>query len=137
MCAAHSDRPIFRPPRAHARPRAGPITFLTYPSRPPYPTKVLIHRVGVFRGSLLLAGYNCHDGRPLRCWYRTRATLPAGSIRRLSEGDRAAVLRFYPAPVTGHPGYVLFTEAGRWNVAVSKGTTVVGNVVINVRTRRG
>jgi len=112
-------------------PRVGPLTFSLSPYQPRFPDKVLIHRVGVFTGSLSLTGYNCRDGRLLRFWYRIRGSLPAGTIRAPTEGDRAAVLRFsrqYP----DCPGYMLFTEPGKWDVVVSHGATTIGIIVITV-----
>ncbi len=118
-----------------AAPRVGPITFHPYPYQPPDPTKVLIHRAGMFKGSLSLTGYNCRDGRVLRFWYRNIPALPVPLDRRPNEGDRVAVLRFYPSPVTDYTGYMLFTEAGRWNVVVSKGAALIGNIVITVASQ--
>jgi hypothetical protein len=123
------------PVGSSAVPRVGPLTFSPSPYQLRFPDKVLIHRVGVFSGPLSLTGYNCRDGRVLRFWYRIRASLPAGAIRGRTEGDRAAVLRFnrqYP----DYLGYMLFTEPGKWNVVVSHGTAVIGNIVIVVATRR-
>jgi hypothetical protein len=113
-----------------AAPRVGPITFHPYPYLGLHPTKVLIHRVGMFQGSLSLTGYNCRDGRVLRFWYRNTAALPAPLDRRPNEGDPVAVLRFYRSPVTDYGGYMLFTEPGRWNIMVSNHGAVLGNLVI-------
>jgi hypothetical protein len=89
--------------------------------------------VSVFKGSLSLTGYNCRDGRLLRFWYcDCGGQLPLPLNRRPNEGFRVAVLRFYPSPVTDYAGYMLFTEPGRWNIAVYHGTAAVGNIVITV-----
>lgn len=117
-------------------PRVGPITFSPGPFQLPHPDKVLISRVSASqKGSLTLTGYNCRDNRILRFWYRNTTVLPEPLNRRPNEGDRIAVLPYFPH--TDYPGYMLFTELGQWNIIVSHGTAVLGNIVITVAPGSG
>jgi hypothetical protein len=128
-------------------PRIGPVTFKFYtdPNKPRpdyaqsdftagYPTKVVLSRDRrrAPRARLMLRGFDCATGMSLRFWYREGAPpgrLPASKRYFERVGTLAVVL---PRGVSHRGGYMLFTEAGRWKLALRQGTRRVGALVVQV-----
>jgi hypothetical protein len=115
-------------------PAIGPLRFGVYPYHPGYPTKTLIRARYNQDDSLTLTGFLCDgDGRRLRFWYHdggTPGAVPMTEQQLLTAGDLIASLRPLPAG-NDHTGYFLFSTAGVWAVAVTKGSEQLGVVLID------
>jgi hypothetical protein len=129
-------------------PRVGPLLFGFYnfpPNttgrahsvfNPGYPTKVVLqltpHRP--LRTRLLLKGWSCSTGKPLRFWYdRERlpfSQLPATTEQLERTGALVQILR--ADRKAGFHGYMLFTHPGRWKVSVATPRRTLGSVIVAV-----
>jgi hypothetical protein len=112
------------------------------------PTKVLIHPLEQFDGSIILTGSRCSDGQPLRFWYRggTPFSLGPGSTPipeavLAQTGDLSVDVRYgggnagTTAPGSDYAGYMLFTTTGAWRVRGQSGGRAIGEVIIVVSVR--
>ncbi|MDQ5821256.1 MAG: hypothetical protein M3540_07450 [Actinomycetota bacterium] len=102
-----------------------------------FPTRVVIRGRAVRADPLILRGYQCATGLPLRFWYRDAPlTFPLGfpttdeALR--AKGDFA--VRFPATKEIGgaHVGYMLFWDTGNWRFVLSAGRTTVASVVVRV-----
>ncbi len=81
-----------------------------------------------------LRGWDCASGQPLRFWYKDGYPFALGSTVSAAQlattGDLVAVLE--PTDQNIYPGYMLFTHAGLWKVAVTQNGQPPRSVVFAV-----
>jgi hypothetical protein len=118
----------------------GPLQLDLYPFRPGYPLKVLIGSARPPRTPVTIRGWRCSDGTPLRFWYGgTEAALglrlsgrryPAAVLERAGRAD--AYLKPSSSQPGGRewPGYFLFPTAGRYEVKLYAGSSLLDTAVI-------
>ncbi|WP_432840187.1 hypothetical protein [Dactylosporangium sp. CA-092794] len=116
-------------------PAIGPLTFHPYSYQPGFVTKMIIYAVRDQPRAVALTGRRCTDGRPLRFWYGRNDLPPAPPLseqRLQSLGDLTQELPPVAAGVA-HTGYVLFSGAGQWAIAVEEGDLTLGVLLVTVR----
>jgi hypothetical protein len=113
--------------------KVGPLTFhpayLPDPSGPP--TRVILHSVEDIAPGLTMTGWNCGTGQALRFWYPPYGDdgeLPKPVSQAPAQGELTVTV---PRLASGNDliGYMLFPKAGRWDVEVWRGNSLVGNIV--------
>ena len=101
-----------------------------------FPTRVTIRGRLARRSDLILRGYNCDSGLPLRFWFRNEPlTFPLGFPATEEELQQRGDLSVkFPATNKlggARSGYMLFWTAGDWRLVLSgPGRATVGSVVV-------
>jgi hypothetical protein len=115
---------------APGAPRVGPLTF--HPAYSPgLPTRVILTPVSTTSAGFALTGWDCASGTRVRFWYPPYGDdggLPEPPAAAPSQGELTAAV---PPPSSGQGfvGYMLFPEAGRWDIEVWQGNALVGNIL--------
>jgi hypothetical protein len=135
-CRAHPT-PIDRSaPLGHATPLGNVLWLGVYPFQPGYPTKTIVMAQRSLKRPIVLRGWSCADGSPLRFWYREG--LPFGGHVPVTDAElrRTGNLRaaFGPWPkraMTG--GYLMFWRTGLWKIVAYERQRVVGTAVVEAK----
>ncbi len=131
-----TDRPV--PVGKPGTPAIGPVSFHPYPYAPGFPTKVIIRAEHDLAQPVVMRGYRCSDGKPLRFHFSYGGdTLPTPPF---SDHQMQEVLGHTDAAL--HPmtagadlgGYALFSSQGQWAITLERSGTVLGLVRIDVTT---
>jgi len=118
--------------------RVGPLFFTGFePSTrqavipdfdPKYPTKVVIQPTDPLKEPLSLQGRRCLNGERLRFKYGASWNVPVATLQPAGAADTGT-------PV-GYGGYMLFTAAGTWEIAVTDSKNqAVGSAVFMVQAK--
>ncbi|MDQ6709219.1 MAG: hypothetical protein M3Z11_01540 [Candidatus Dormibacteraeota bacterium] len=95
---------------------------------PKYPTKMVIQPTAPLKEPLKLQGWRCGNGERLRFEYGASWNVPVAKLEPAGAADNGT-------PV-GYTGYMLFTAAGTWEIAVSGSQNqVVGSAVFLVQQK--
>ena len=103
-----------------------------YPFDPGYPTKMVVMAQARLHKPVVLRGWSCADGTPLRFWYRDGlpfAQLPVAADELRRTGSLRA--RFGPWPARGmHGGYLMLWRQGRWKIEAYRDGRRVGTAIV-------
>jgi hypothetical protein len=131
-----TNRPV--PLGKPGAPTIGPLSFHPYPYAPGFPTKMIIRAEHDLAQPVVMRGYRCSDGKPLRFQFTYGGdTLPTPPYtdHQMQQvlGHTAAAL--HPMTAGGDMGgYALFSSEGQWAITLERSGTVLGLVRINVTT---
>jgi hypothetical protein len=117
-------------PIGRAVPLAGKLWLGLYPYQSGYPTKVVVMAQRKIRVAVVLRGWNCATGKPLRFWYRERnpgAPLSTDALRR--RGQLQVTFGPWEARAM-RGGYFMFWRAGPWKIVAYQRGRPVGTAIL-------
>ncbi len=110
-------------------PTIGPLSFHPYPYAPGDPTKMIIHAEHALAQPVVMRGYRCSDGKPLRFQFTYGGdTLPTPpySVHQMQDVFGHTDAALHPMTAGGDMGgYALFSSTGRWAITLQRGGTVL------------
>jgi hypothetical protein len=121
-------------PLGRAIPLAHVVWLAVYPFNPGYPTKTIVMAQRRIQRPVVIRGWNCTSGSPLRFWYRIQGGLPfvrvpttVANLRRT--GSLSVTLGPWPARAMWG-GYFMFWRSGLWKVVAYQDGRKIGTAIV-------
>jgi len=110
------------------------VWLAVYPFASGSPTKTIVMAQSRLARPVVLRGWNCASGSPLRFWYReglpfTHLPVTPAELRRTGSLSPT----FGPWPVRGmRGGYFMFWTTGLWKIVAYRDGRAIGAAVVRV-----
>ena len=122
-------------PLGHAVPLRRVLWLAVYPYMSGSPTKTIVMAQGRLVKPVVLRGWSCSSGSPLRFWYREGlpfAQLPVTAAALRRTGSFSPKFGPWPARRAMRGGYLMFWTTGLWKVVAYQDGRQVGTAILAV-----